>query len=100
MLGVKVFANLNIWKSSKVSKEVFYIHRKQKMQRVRITFIILTPFTHFELPLCYFLFLFNLKQGHPLSSPSELQKARDNTEARLCLQEVRKKLTPEKTHRH
>lgn len=48
-------------------------------------------FTHCELPLCYFMFLFNLEQGHPLSSPHQLQKSRDNTEARLCLQEVRKK---------
>lgn len=59
-------------------------------------FIILTTqFTHFELPLCYFMFLLNLQQGHPLSSPRQLQKARDNTEARSCLQEARKKPAPE-----
>lgn len=33
---------------------------------VRMMFIILkTRFSHFELPLCYFMFLFNLEKGHP-----------------------------------
>lgn len=58
---------------------------------VRIMFIILTAqFTHCELPLCYFMFLLNLEQGHPLRSPHQLQKARDNKKASLCLQEVRR----------
>lgn len=63
---------------------------------VIIMFIILTTqFTHFELPLCYFMSLFNIEKGYPLPSPCQLQKARDNTEARLCLQEEKKKIAPE-----
>lgn len=48
---------------------------------VQFMFVILTTqFIHFELPLCYSMFLFNLEQGHPLSLPRQFQKARDNTD--------------------